>query len=681
MWITNWFRSRGQVVVIYLLGLVILINAGVIIYLKNGLVESERTAVISTALKEKAITFFSQASMLDLKARDFRLQQHSGTASDYQNVLTEARKQYDTILSFLEKNAYNKAVIDRFTADAGEALKVHQTFLSAINQGDSASIAEQYNKLPVLNTSVNSFINDLAKANQTGSHDSLASLANISITLQVLMVISIPFLIFVGRRIKTQRNYLLKLNQEIEESNRKFVFNPLDEVDYTNGAEIKTRLLSNLKKAAHFIQQIADGNYDIRWEGLNDSNKEVNKDNIAGELIRMRGQMKNVKEQDRIRIWSTEGLSRFGDIIRKHQDNFEALSDQLISNVVRYVDAKVGGLFILEESAEGEKFLMLKACYAYERKKFLDKKVLLGSGLVGQAYLEGQTIYLKKVPQNYMSITSGLGDTNPGSILVVPLKTNDRIEGVLELASLRPFEPYEIEFIEKLGEMLASSVVSVRTAERTKMLLQTSQEQSEEMRAQEEEMRQNMEELEATQEQMHRQVNELNTLKESLEKEKYLFGALMDNIPDSIYFKDRDCKLIRMSKYMVSHFGVPMEELLGKSDFDFQDEVHAREAFDDEQQIMKTLVPKIDYVEKEIKADGSESWVSTTKMPLVNAAGEVVGTFGISRNVSKLKRLEMDVLRKDEQLKQEEKVYEERIRYLEEQLKAKEQQLAKLVKK
>jgi len=314
--------------------------------------------------------------------------------------------------------------------------------------------------------------------------------------------------------------------------------------------------------------------------------------------------------------------------------------------------------------------LQLRACYAYNRKKFITKEVALGEGLIGQAYLESNTIYLKEIPQQYMSITSGLGESNPRSLIVVPLKANERVEGVLELASFREFQPHEIEFLEKLGETLASSIVNLHTGEKTRMLLEVSQSQTEEMRAQEEEMRQNMEELEATQEQMARQMQELSELKQNLEKEKYLFASLMDNLPDMIYYKDLQSKLIRISKHMSKHFGKPEEDLIGKSDFDFQDHDHAQEAYNDEQNIIKTRKAKVNYVEKETRVDGTESWVSTTKMPLINLQGEVVGTFGISRDVSALKKLEQEVALKDKKLREEEKEYEEKINQLEEALKA-----------
>ncbi len=137
----------------------------------------------------------------------------------------------------------------------------------------------------------------------------------------------------------------------------------------------------------------------------------------------------------------------------------------------------------------------------------------------------------------------------------------------------------------------------------------------------------------------------LKDLNDSLEREKYYLDSLMDNMPDAIYFKDKESKFLRVSKYMVSkhlaeHPDASVNDLIGKSDFDFNDEVHAKEAYEDEMEIQRTQKPKIDYIEKETKDDGTEKWVATTKLPLINTQGEVVGTFGISRDVTKLKMLE-----------------------------------------
>jgi PAS domain S-box-containing protein len=455
-------------------------------------------------------------------------------------------------------------------------------------------------------------------------------------------LLAIGMILFLISRTNHLQKTFIEWNRFIDESNSRYIFDSKEEIDPTNSEAIKARFLSNLEQATNFIKNISKGNYNVSWQGLDEKSLAENQGNIAGELVSMREQMKAVKEQDEIRLWLTEGLNKFGDLIRKHQNNSTLLFDQVISSAVNYVDAKVGGLFLVEEKNE-RKVLQLKASYAYSRKKYLEREIEIGNGLISECYLEGQTLHLKKIPKNYITITSGLGDATPTALLLIPLKTNDTVEGILEIASLNEFKPHHIKFLEQMAESLGASIHSIRVSENTKELLAVSQSQAEEMRAQEEEMRQNMEELEATQEQMNRQVNELNQLKGALEQEKYLFAALMDNLPDTIYYKDRQCKLIRVSKFMATAFNTSIDKLIGKSDFDFQDEAHAQEAYDDEQRIMATRTPKINFIEKETFADGSVRYVSSTKMPLIDSQGEVVGTFGISRDVTNFKMLEHDL--------------------------------------
>jgi PAS domain S-box-containing protein len=161
----------------------------------------------------------------------------------------------------------------------------------------------------------------------------------------------------------------------------------------------------------------------------------------------------------------------------------------------------------------------------------------------------------------------------------------------------------------------------------------------------EKQVKERTDEIVLQKEELSKNVQQLDTLKDSLIEEKYLLDSLMDTMPDAIYFKDRESKFVRVSKYMVNkhlanHPGATINDLIGKSDFDFQDEQHAKEAYEDEQEIQRTRKPKIDYIEKETQQDGSERWVATTKLPLINAQGDVVGTFGISRDITKLKILE-----------------------------------------
>jgi len=126
--------------------------------------------------------------------------------------------------------------------------------------------------------------------------------------------------------------------------------------------------------------------------------------------------------------------------------------------------------------------------------------------------------------------------------------------------------------------------------------------------------------------------------------QEFLLWNLLQNIPDNIYFKDHECRFIRISTKLAQLFGLnSSEEAIGKTDFDFFGKEHAETAFQDEQKIMATGKPIIGLEEKETWPNGKVTWVTTTKLPLRNEKGEIVGTFGISRDITARKLAEIEM--------------------------------------
>ena len=114
------------------------------------------------------------------------------------------------------------------------------------------------------------------------------------------------------------------------------------------------------------------------------------------------------------------GLSDLSQLIREHQNNIQELTYRAVTFIVNYVQVQQASLFVLESDENDEQFLNLSACYAFNRKKHLEKRINIGEGVVGQVFLERQTVTITKVPQGYTTITSGLGDATPGILLLFP---------------------------------------------------------------------------------------------------------------------------------------------------------------------------------------------------------------------------------------------------------------------
>jgi len=119
-----------------------------------------------------------------------------------------------------------------------------------------------------------------------------------------------------------------------------------------------------------------------------------------------------------------------------------------------------------------------------------------------------------------------------------------------------------------------------------------------------------------------------------------LLQTLMDNIPDSIYFKDESNRFIMVNKAKASHADVNPGDMIGKTDFDFMPEDQARKSFEDDEELMKTGKFIVNKVEKLIGNDGIERWISVTKVPRFDEEGNIIGTVGISRDITEWKRLE-----------------------------------------
>jgi PAS domain S-box-containing protein len=316
-------------------------------------------------------------------------------------------------------------------------------------------------------------------------------------------------------------------------------------------------------KASHensyqsLITSISDTLGKIKSGTYDKENDQTGEPVIDGALRDIYDKFKADADNERHRSWANEGLALFREIMGAHTE-IKPMCEELISTLVKYVGANQGGVFILNAESK----LELTACYAFERKKYLTRTVDPGEGLIGQCFVERQRIYMTKVPDQYITITSGLGAANPSSILILPLKLKDAVVGVLELASFKPYSNHRLDFIDKAAEALAQSISSIQVSEDTKNLLGKSLQREQELKDQEERVRQNMEELYVTQEDMRK----INLEMEELFKAIDSLTATMELNRQGEITKLNDRFLQTLSFTAQDLYSKPLKNLLSKQD-------------------------------------------------------------------------------------------------------------------
>lgn len=335
--------------------------------------------------------------------------------------------------------------------------------------------------------------------------------------------------------------------------------------------EAYNKLRKRINSAEEFALEMSDGNYNYNFKILSEKDSLGKSLNVLKDtLIESRDEHEARAKEDEIRNWVNDGVAKFNDLLRENTTDIKLLGFSLIENLINYLDANVGGIFLVEGDSESEKHIDLLASYAYDRRKYHTKSVEIGEGMLGACYLEKKPIFLKSIPENYIEVTSGLGHEVPNCLYIVPLKVDEDVLGMIEIASFTEFSQHQIEFVNRVADSIAATFVSVRLNMKTATLLEESKRKAEEIAQQEEEMRQNLEEMQATQEELARlrQDDEKRTQEMQLliDDSRLLLKNLLDAIPGGYILKDANGIIHLVNTEGAEYYGLSTEKILGKTD-------------------------------------------------------------------------------------------------------------------
>ena len=400
-------------------------------------------------------------------------------------------------------------------------------------------------------------------------------------------------------------------------------------------SEKVNELVKTLKGSADFAQRIGEGKYDTAY-------KPASQNDILGmSLINMRNNLIENERLDKERNWIVRGVAEISEILRMH-DSIDALGEDVIKFILEKIGALQGAFYIVNDDNAQTPVIEMRASYAYTRKKYLKAKFKFAEGLVGQAAAEKDIVLRTEIPDEYVTITSGiLGDQRPRCILIVPLITNEEVYGVLEFAGLKRFDPSQVKFVQELSLILARTIFNIKVNERTRKLLGESQEMSNELKEKQEVLRQNAEEMQATQEELKRSNQKLEEQIEEVNRTQKRMQLLLENASEVITIYEEDESIRYISPSVESILGYVQKEMIGKSDID--------KVKPDDRKIFKGLFEKLlanpdekVTVQYEYRAkDGTFIWIESTGTNCMSNQA-IHGFILNSRDITERRRAEQE---------------------------------------
>lgn len=408
--------------------------------------------------------------------------------------------------------------------------------------------------------------------------------------------------------------------------------------EFNEMAERLNAHVESLNRKIVFADQI--GEDDIKADFQPDGADDV----LGNSLLKMANRLREAEEEEithkkenEIRRWLSEGMASFGEIFRSERENLDELSFKVIKNLVKYINAAQGALY-LNNTEEEPAVIDLVSAFAFDRRKYFDRRIHYGEGLIGTCALEMEPIYLTEIPADYLEIGSGIGEAKPASLLIVPLKLENELFGILEIASFNKLEDYERGFVEQLGESIATTLASVRINEKTVRLLEKSQKQAEEMARQEEKMLQNMQELKNAQEESMKKETEITGILNAVNS-----SSLVAEYSTSGRFSDINEKFLFL-------LDSPREQIIGKhhSDLSAVDKYSA-----EYKEFWKRLRDgeTISQVELFRLFNGNEIWLNQTYTPILDRNGRPYKILNIAHDITQSRKQEESLLNQANEIK------------------------------
>ena len=389
----------------------------------------------------------------------------------------------------------------------------------------------------------------------------------------------------------------------------------------------------NFEKYAAQAKRIGTGDYSepIETEGP--------EDRLGNALIVLQSHLRSNQRKEKNLAWINDGKDLISRLLRTYTQ-IDELSYEVLKALIQYVNAVQGAFYNYEDE---NKILTNSAVYAYNRRRYHHQQFRLGEGLVGECAYEMDYIYRTEIPDDYITITSGiLGDKKPSAILLIPLTSDEMLKGVMEFAFIGEKVPkLTIMFLLELGEIIGRTIHNLRLANQTELLLEESRKMTEELRLNEQKLRENASVMKKTQEELSQTNEQLEAKIQEVQNAQGRIHWLLENSSEVISIYNDDFKLVFVSPSVIRILGyTPEEMVLGKDvqRMSLESASHFRTLLEETKNSTE-IFPVTQY--SFIKKDGERIYLESSAKNLLNDPA-IHGILVNSRDITEKMRAERE---------------------------------------
>ena len=273
-----------------------------------------------------------------------------------------------------------------------------------------------------------------------------------------------------------------------------------------------------------YAHEISKGNLKATYK------TQSKNDILGGALKEMQNSLEIVqqeeelrKKEQEIRTWISTGLAKIGNIVRTNYDNQDKMLYEALSNLVKYMDASTGGFFMLNDDQSGNKFMELRATFAYEREEEQTiKKFPMDEGFIGRVCQTKTVLTIDGIPDSYLKVKSGLGSAPPRFLTLVPVLIKNEIIGIIEISNFHKFKDYEIEFLQNITQSFANSIGSYLNQKQNNEFLIMQKKQTLLLKENERKALESLKELQNQQQKVLKREIKINSLLKAINKSVFV---------------------------------------------------------------------------------------------------------------------------------------------------------------